>query len=341
MSLTKEEITNLESYISNYSSDLYNLYPIFFNNISYINVLSSYICSMCSDFFKGNETFIYENDVDFIDLVNFCEEITNSIGVEYRDIFQKKLSDGTINFGISKEGSFSYTRPTEKHNDVFIDRNYTIEDIIKTIHELFHEIHINKFENKFKDEKCYFYSEFVALIGDIYSVLYLYKNNILKEDCVTYIKKLFSSLYKFANTALIEGITLDIYSKMQKLDEKSVLEYIKLTNSPEGYSTIPELNRQIVEYDYHDSAIYVYGFVFSFLISEAMIQDEFYIQKFKFVMENIEQYNFSDILLNFGIKGILTDSDKLYDAVLHIYNSLEFIINKNEINIKATKGDLW
>ena len=32
-SLTKDEIKNLESYISDYSSNLYNLYPIFFDNL--------------------------------------------------------------------------------------------------------------------------------------------------------------------------------------------------------------------------------------------------------------------------------------------------------------------
>ena len=341
MALEKEEIENLEFYISEYSSELYNSYPIFFDNISYINSIATYICSICLDFFEENETFVYENDVDFITLIKYCEDITNSIGIEYKNIFQERLSDGTINFGFSKEGSIAYTSSTEKHNDIFVDRNYTIEDIIKTIHELFHEIHVCKFENKFKDQECYFYSEFVALIGDMYSIFYLYKNNILKKDCLTYFKKLFYSLNSIANTTLIEGITLDIYNKMQKLDEESVLDYIKITNSPNEYSIIPELNKQIGEYDYHICATYVFGFVFSFLISEAMIQDEFYLEKFKMIMKNINQYNFSDILLHFGIKGVLTDSDKLYSAVLHMYNALESMKNKNEINIKASKGDLW
>ena len=341
MSLAKEEIKELENKISEYSSSLYNKYPIFFKNINYTNALASYICSICEDLLKEDDEYIYENEIDFLSLVNYCENITNSIGIDYKNMFQKKLSDGTINFGTSKDGSYSYTKIENNHTDIYVDRNYTIEDIVKTIHELFHDLHFSKFNEKLDDESCMFYSEFIALIGDLYSVFYLYKNGLLKKDCVTYIKKLFNTLNGYANVALIEGVTLDMYDKMQSLDEKSVLEYIKMTNSPEEYSIIPELNKQIKEYDYHFTAPYVYGFIFSFLISDNMVKDSFYRENFKKVMENIEKYDFKEILSNFGIKGVLTNPDKLYEAVLYIYNLLEVMINKNKIDFKVPKGELW
>ena len=340
MALTKEEEKALEKKISEYSSELYETYPIFFENMNFTILASTYICSVCQDFFKADEEFFYKDEIDILTVISYCEDIAGSLDIEYKNLFQKKISDGTINFDFSNKDDNSYTQPKEGYTNINIMRKYNIEDILVTIHEFFHDIHFSKFEKKLEDENCLFYSELIAVIGDLYGAFYLYKNGLFKEDVVTYIKKIFYNTYMIANSTLIGGVTLDIYDKMQSFDDDSITKYIELTNGSENYRTMPSVYECLGGHNYHNLSTYTFGFIFSFLISDSMIKDEYYINQFKRIMENIDNYDFKDILSAFGINGVLTNPDKLYSAVLYIYHMLEAMIKKNKINFNVPKGGL-
>lgn len=341
MSLAKEEIKELENKISKYGSELYKTYPIFFENLNFTILSAYYICSVCQNFFKSDEEFSYKDEIDVLTVISYCEDITGSFGSEYKNLFKKRISDGTINFDFSGKDENSHIEPKENYVNINIMRKHNIEDILVTLHEFFHDVHFSKFKDKLEDEKCLFYSELIAVIGDLYGAFYLYKNGLFKEDAVTYIKKIFYSTYVMASNTLIGGVTLDMYDKMQSFDDDSITKYIELTNGSENYRTMPLVYACLDKNNYHNLSTYTFGFIFSFLIVDSMIKDEYYINQFKKIMENIEQYDFKDILSSFGISGVLTNPDKLYSAVLYIYHMSEVMVNKNKIDFKVPKGELW
>lgn len=338
-----EEIT-LEEYIEAYNSEVYNVYPIFFREMNYINILAYYFnwigeCLFSEDVMLDK----YKNsNISINDVLQIAFDIISDFGNGYKEEFEKCINDGTIEFVDADDNSYAYTAKENNHFSISVDRNYNIEDIIKLVHEFFHYLHIRKFDEGFKNEQCYLYGEMFSILGEIYAVLYLYKNNIFKDDAITYLKKEIMIIYKYANNTLIMGIVMHIYDLYNNFTDKSIDEYINFTNSPEEFVNAFDYLNDIEEFNYHELATYIIGFFPAFVLANSMIDDKSIIIRFTNCINHINEYKDKRELFNYlSIDNLLLDTISLSQLVDEMYLMFKQLYNNNEITYQKKLGELW
>lgn len=324
----------IEELIKEYSDELYSKMPIFFKYLEVINAYAGYFGQIeghMADKVKDIED--YKGDVDYISLVGLCNEILSSLDVGLCAKFNQRLVDGTVNLDEEEETITSMSVKAGKI-DITINKTYTIEDVLGIIHEFFHSIHIEKFDNDLQNPDWYFFTEAVAMIGEIYAIMYMYNHNIMREDLISYIKKYLSTIFAQADTTLLTGLTLEIYDKEQSLSDDAVNHFIQIKQLPEEYSEIIDVLEYLDDFLFHESATYTFGFPISMIVATKMIEDENYKRKVIQILSNINDYSLESLLTILGIEDILKNEDYICLAMNYVYEVSDKLVEEQQIDIK-------
>ena len=322
----------VEELLKEYSDELYSKMPNFFQYLEVINAIAGYFAQIENYMFEEIEySEDYNFNVDFISLTEMCNQILNSLDTGLCKKFNKRMYDGTINF---EEDSITSMKVDNGKIDITLNRNYTIEDIFGLIHEFFHSIHIEKYNNNMHDSKWYIFTEAIAMIGELYAVLYMYKNNIMKEDLIIYIKKYLSTIFAQANNTLVTGLALEIYDKEQSLSDDSIEHFIKVKELPSEYKNINHVLEYLDDFLFHESATYTFGFPISFIVVTKMFEDDCYKNKVISLLENINDYSLEDLLTSLGIGDILKNENFICSSMNYVYEISKQLINEEQLDVK-------
>ena len=338
----EEEIT-LEEYIENYNTAIYNLYPKFFDYLNYINMSANNINWLGEQLFKDDiKIDDYSDYIDNVEMFDLASNIVESLGADYLKKFKKSFIDGTFDFYEADDNSFAYTRFNNNHFDVSVDCQYNVEDVMKLVHEFFHCLHIERFDDKLEDENCYIYTELFALVGELYAILYLYKNNFHKHDVCQYFKRFIRVMYYYANEILIQGFAMHVYDTCRSFDETSLNDYFNLTGIPEDFAILFDFLDDIDDFDFHEKATYILGFFPAYLIAQLMIDDDNAIVKFKKCIVSIKDYiQIEDLYAYFNIDSLINSNSALAKLSDDIYEDVSELLNNDRIVYHKKIGETW
>ena len=332
----------LEEYVNMYSTEVYNSFPNLFKYLNYILVQAGYM----EDIREYNQQYIldehsYENKIDINCLLNMCIEVLDTIDPCLKDKFILYLNNGTIEFN-DDEDSISSTQNDNNNLSITIKRNYNVEDILVTIHEFFHAIHLEKYNLEFTDD-WYLITEMIAITGELYTLFYLMDKEFCTTDLEIYLNKLMGSVFMHNYVTLENGIFIDLYDKMQAINNDSLDEYIVMNNLPESYNellTDDDESADTAEFEYHLSATYSLAFPLSILLSRRLLLDDQYKKTYMRVLNNIYMYDIPTIFDKLGITEYLNNDDKLFELMNFINRYLTKKFTKEKVNIKDKK-ELW
>ena len=322
----------IEELIKEYSDELYLKMPVFFKYLEIINAYAGYfgqIEGYMADKVKDIEP--YDVDIDTLTLVELCSKILLTLGKDLCDKFNRRLVDGTVNF---EEDTITSMKVKNGNIDITVNKTYTIEDVLGLIHEFFHSIHIEKYNNNMHDANWYFLTEMIAMTGEIYAIMYMYKNNIMKHDLIAYIKKYMGTIFAQANITLLTGLTLEIYDKEQSLREEAIQHFIEAKELPEEYSEITEVLEYLDDFLFHESVAYTFGFPISVIIATKMIDSDEYKRKVLYLLEHINDYDIESLFIALGINDILKNEDYICSAMNYVYEVSDKLIEDEPIDIK-------
>lgn len=322
----------MEELIKEYSDELYSKMPAFFEYLEIINVYAGYF-GQIEGYMESKVKDIepYDIEIDTLSLVDLCNKILSNLDKDLCEKFNKRLVDGTVKF---KDDAVTSMKVKNGNIDITVNKTYTIEDVLGLIHEFFHSIHIEKYDNNMQDANWYFLTEMIAMTGEIYAIMYMYKNNIMKHDLISYIKKYMDTIFAQANTTLLTGLTLEIYDKEQSLSEEAVQHFIKVKELPEEYSEITDVLEYLDDFLFHESAAYTFGFPISVILATKMIDSDEYKRKVIYLLEHINDYNIESLFISLGISEILKDEDYICSAMNYVYEISDKLIEDEPIDIK-------
>ena len=323
----------IEQLIKEYSDELYSKMPIFYQYLEVINAYAGYF-GQIEGYLEAKVTDIeeYQLELDYLSIIEICNEILMSLDSKLCDKFNKRISDGTIDFKCDSITSMSIV---DKKINITINKTSTIEDVLGLIHEFFHSIHIEKYDNDMQNQEWYFFTEAIAMTGELYAILYMYKNNILKEDLNSYLKKYISTMFAHASNTLLTGLTLEIYDDEQSLSDVAVNHFISVKQLPEGYNEITEVIQYLDDFLFHESATYTFGFPIALLIASKMLDDEEYKIRLLSLLEHINEYDLDNLLTSLGIKNIIKNEDYMCDAMNYVYSVVNEMLDDRQLDIKS------
>lgn len=326
---------NIEELIKAYSEELYSKMPIFFRYLELINVYAGYLTQI-EDYMDGKvkDNKTYSTNIDYQSLVEITNEILSSLDSDLCHKFNQSLVDGTIDFD-EDESAITSMSIVDKRVNITVKKTYTIEDILGLIHEFFHSIHIEKYNNNMEDPNFYFFTEAVAMIGEIYSILYMHKNNIMKSDLIVYINKYLSTIFYHANTTLITGLSLEIYDCEQSLSNDAVSHFLTVKQLPKEYSEITNILEELEDFPFLESSTYIFGFPISCLISFKMLEDENYKDKVIYLLKNIKEYSLEELLTSLKVGDILNNEDYICAIMNYICTISEQLLIQEQVDIKS------
>lgn len=335
----KEE-KELEEYLEDFINGLNKNYPCFIEYLNHINELSFYVNYLGENIIDSDfiERKYLKKDLSKLESFNICLKICQTLG--YENEFINVLDNKILKFKKATKKSFSYTKV--KNNKLFmvIEIDNTVEDVIKIMHEFFHYLHISKYEDKLKSDKCYLFSETFAAIGELYAILYLYNNNIYKDDIVTYFKAYFNTLHVKANYTLINGIMLDIYNKHHSLDSETIDKYILEEEHDDWVKNIVEYNFELGNFDFFENAGYAIALIPALLVVISMQENNDNILNVKDCIENIHDYNTMEKLYKkLNVYEFIYNQDNLVDLVSNLYHFFKGVIDNNEIEYQKKIGN--
>lgn len=329
-----EIVGTLEDYVDDYSCAVYSAFPKMFKYLNLHNVYGNYFEQLLGAVEQDIPSdYEYECEIDFLACYNLCLEILSSLDSNYVTKFKQWMNDGTINF-IEDEDSFSHTTVSDNHLEINIAKNYTIEDVFGLIHEFFHGMHLEQFDNNLNNEDWYLTTECIAMTGEFYSVFYFLKNNIMTDDTKMYLKKLLMNGYYKADNSLVDGILLEVYDNIGTFDDEEVITFLKQARLPIEYKNIIDSINEEHELNYHEGFTYTIGFPISIMLAKKMIDDSSYINLFNKQFSDIKRYDASTFLSGFGLQDILTDVDFIYDVMVYIDSLSESLFKEDNISLK-------
>lgn len=336
-----EEREEIEKYLKEYIESLNRNYPCFVEYLNYINELSFYVNYLGENIINVDyiDRIYLEKNLSSDDMYELCLEILQTLGYEneFKYMYQNKI----IKYKKERKNTNSYTKV--KHDKLLINvyKNNTIEDVLKTIHEFFHYIHISKYEKNLKNDKCFLFTETFAAIGELYTILYLYNNNLYKEDVVTYFKAYFNTLHIKANHTLLNGILIDIYDKHHSLDDEIIEKYIIEENHDDWVKKIIEYNSELESFDFFEDAGYALALIPALLTAVSMQENNDAILNVRDCIENIHEYNTMEKLYKkLNVYDVVYNQDNLIKLISQMYYFIKNVFDNNEINYQKKLGGL-
>lgn len=314
----------LEEYVSMYYDEIKDEIP---NMIKYVDLIFDEI-GYYMQIYDNNEKNLtyseYNNTLDDYEVISLCNKILGTLSDKYVSMFNKYLKDGIIQF---KNGEEEITCMSDKY--IIIAKTNTIEEVLCIIHELFHRIHIEMYNNNLQDPEWFFSSEMIAMLFEFYAAFYMNRNNMYVDDIKVYFNKIFISIYEKAINVVHEALILDVYDKFKSIDSASLCEFINLKNMDEEVLDLLSLfNEQEDEiFTYHIEATYLFGFPISIMSGLLMAYNPEYLSKVVYSFNSINNGSIEDFMHNINMDNILHDCDgeQLYQVAENINQFIDII----------------
>ena len=329
----KKKLT-LEEYTEIYYSELNQQMNNFIKYLDLIMDEAMYYVQIYDIHEEKFEEKEYNNKLDNYEIINICCSILEQLNNEYSILFKEYLKNDFIKY--KKNAKYAFMNSKK----IVINKTNTIEDIFTTIHEFFHKVHINMYDNNLKDPDWLFPSELIAILFEFYAFFYMYKNDIYKEDLKIYFNKLIRAVGMISMDVIHEILILDIYDKYKSIDEESIHKFIKYKDMDEQIVEILKIfEAENNSFRYHKEAPYIFGFMISLISSFNMVYDDNYKNKVLNSFKNINMGNIELFLKNINMDGILHDKDGdiLYNYVEQINQFIDKINMENRITGKELK----
>lgn len=336
------EDLSLDEYVKQYLKEVKEAFPLLIKYLDYNTTVAGYIINMHIDLISDNllsEDIEYRNKFDSYETIKLCIEILSSLSEEYKKIFIEELNKGNI--VLDSKSEYSGTYVSDDTVKIVVQQSNDISDVFKLLHEFIHSIHLKSCNNDMNCENFFVYSEMFAMAIELYTLFYLTKKNMYKEDINTYLKEYFFGLTEKADTVISNGIFLYVENINNKLDLDLVIEYVKVKGFPEEYSNIDEVLNIIDEFLYHEDSTYIFGFIFSYLIGKLMINNPEYKKKFVELLNSSGEVGSIKILEEFKLLDIFKDENLLYNVINEIYRMIYDSLSKKEVNFQKKIGELW
>lgn len=318
----------LEKSVNTYIKGLKKNFPRFDKYLKLCNEISSHVIDIYDAEIVPTDL---EHSTYFrnIDSVSLAFEIINNISTELGMIFVEKINNKSI---MLVKGEDSYT---SVQNDIVyskVEETNTFQDAIVLIHEFFHNVHLELYDNDINNEDFYFFTEIFGIFADIYSAYYLiYSRKEYIEDSKIFLSKVFNGVVGHSDVTLIKGTILDIYNEFKSLDDSSISNYVVKHNLPEAYLDILSFEKNVDNSVYHQSSIYVFAFPIAFNLAFNLLCIKDYSIKFKDMFLNINKYNPEDWLHELELDTHLDDSDVLLNIMNNIYHNLKDVYYKKKV----------
>ena len=323
---------SLEEYVKKYYEEVKEDIP---ELIKYVDLILdeifyySQLYSIHEDKFKRYD---YHTKIDSLEVFEVCSEILESLNPIYSELYRDALMNKDIVYTSKKKDISCMNNKTK----IKIKKTSTIEDIMATIHEFFHRIHISKFNNKLDDHNWYFPTEMIATIFELYALFYLYKQDRYRDDLKVYFNKLFDSIYGRGASIAHETLLLDIYDHCHSIDDDKIEEFRQHKQmSKEMIKILDVFLNDDADFNYHEEATYVFGYPIGLYVGLLMAYDHDYLEQVMRNFEHINNMSIEEFLKQLNISAIVKDKkgDYLFEMVENI-NQFFDCINAGKVKGK-------
>ncbi len=319
--------------VSDYITTVYRYMPKLIESLHLNNVYGSYMAEIEEiNRIDRPSPYVFQT-LDFLSIIDICSDVLASIDPQAKNLVIDKIADGTLIVG-SQPKTRSQIGIVDGQPVAIIGRLYNIFDIASIIHELFHLIHLEHFDNRPTDDTWYTTTEAIAMTGSMYTFMYMYKHNILKEDAKQALKLYFWKIMSICNNALLNGVILETFDTFQTISDETMESLIKNYDYSPLCSYILHDSNFEMEILYHDKATYNLGFPAAFMLAIKMIDDPTYCDIFRREFSVIECHTPKSFLTNFGLEGLIDDPDFICQAMNYISMVLGDLYTNDEIKIK-------
>ena len=310
--------------IKDYCKELLDTYPKYEKYLSLNNVISEYVLSIyysddISKEYDYKEKFTNEQSI------MLSKEIINSISYKLSTIFDNYIENGSITF--SKE-KISHTSILNGKIKSIINQRNTICDSITLVHEFLHCIHLEKY-NDISKEEYYFYTEIMGMIGDFYSIIYLFNNKKYIKEVQNYLIETINKLAICADEVLPFGLLLDVYIKNNDISKNLLVKYIEDNNISKDFINVLEhFNNE--EYNYHDDTRYIFAFPLAFIISSNLFDDKLK-SEYIGLFNQLPDISVDQLLNKLKIDLFFNDEDELSLVMKYIYTLFVDILSDKKV----------
>ena len=311
----KEIEMSLDEYLVEYYKILKEEMP---ELIKYLDLINDEVCYIIQLYYLNMDSFqieSYEKNFDEFERINLVRSFLKDINPEYDKMYVDLIKQRKLLYG-------NYKMSHTKSNKVYIRGTNDIEEVIVTIHELFHYIHLSMYDYDTSNTDWYILTEMIAIMFEFYVLFSMYQNDLYRNDIRSYFYKVIGGIYIRADNIASESLILDIYDKMGSIDDDAIEKFKDEKNIPDGYMDILfSLEGDTNPFTYHENATYMFAFPMSLIGSMRMLLDKEYFDKIINVFNNINNYSFNEILDEMELSYILSDEDNREN----LYRVMEYI----------------
>lgn len=327
----EQEIINKKAFnrkLEEYYKILKKDFPKFINNINIINDEILYFIQL---YYDNKDKFVdtgsYERIYDKRKTVLEVKKILRGINPEYEEKFVNYLNNKKIAY-------IKIFRSCTNGKKIYIRQRNSIEDVITIIHEFFHYIHLEKYDYNMNNSDWYTFTEMIAITFELYALLKLYEKDEYKNDIKKYFLLILYNISLKADNISSEAMMLNIFDKYGKMDTEAFYKYINKKQMPEEFMIpINDDIKKNKKFTYLFNAPYIFAFPLSFYMANRMLNDNEYLKKVINVLDNINKYNYDEIMNKLELSIVLSKDDNyenLYQLMLEINNFIKKI-SKDDI----------
>lgn len=324
------KINETENRIMNYCDNIFDIYPKYNKYLNLNNNISDYILAIYYSN-KIPKNLEYSNYFTNEQSILLAREIIGSILPDLVTKYDKYIYENRIKF---EDIDYSLTTNKDGEIESVIRISNTLEQPINILHEFMHCIHLEKF-NELSYEEYYYYTEIMGMIGDIYSVFYLIKNNISKEDSYVYLCDIMNKMAQNADSVLSFGKIMDVYRTKKGLSKHNISNYIKENNiSPKFINIIKKYN-DVKDFRYHEEARYIFAFPIAFMISLDLISGN--IEKYKLAFNSLPYVKTDVLLHDLILDSHFNDEEQLDILMNNIYSDIVGLFEDDKVKKLGVK----
>lgn len=177
----KDIYSKLNNYLNDICIYLEEKHSFLLDNIDSIWILNDAFLQNIKSYSLENKTV--QNNLTFDDVYLLAREIIETIDKNYLIDFDNLIQSGTLDFSYDNANIDSHYTSMYINNELIpsinINREFNYDDVCILIHEFIH--YTNGKEKNYSENRNYF-TEFLSIYFEIYTIEYLLKKGINKEE---------------------------------------------------------------------------------------------------------------------------------------------------------------
>jgi len=176
--MTEEKYKKLNSYLNEVFIELEKRDKFLIKNILNIGWLNEQFLKYINN--KDLSVIIKQNNLTFEDIFLLAREIIESIDENYLPDYDNLIKTGEIEFFYNNEINDSRCAFYHRNNMCTLDinRNFTYDDAISTVHEYMHRTNMKNIDS----ENRYLLTEFISIYFEIYTEKYMIEQKQIPKD---------------------------------------------------------------------------------------------------------------------------------------------------------------